>query len=787
MACAHGKNRERHSGAIFLRFLHYLCKGLSHPPHVTARKAWRLFRGRLEGRLARNIDLAKCTYGRIPLHGNLFQHFQPVPLECLKPHATIISDLTEHFLQHEFDLLGSGWIRIQYGMECAGVEGNRYGPYASIEVDARGGWLAERINRANVAEAQRLWRLVDPAYQPIDWHIDYKSGYRWHESTWSRDIVYGHRPGVDVKTPWELARMQHLSQFVFAYALAQAGESGFADPKIYACEFRNQILDFMATNPPRFGVNWQCTMDVAIRAANILAAYDLFRAYGAKFDRAFEQALFQTVYDHGRHIASHLEYQENLRANHYLSDIVGLLFIAAYLPRSKEADVWLAFALQELNKEIEQEFHEEGTNFEASTSYHRLASELAVYAVALALGLPEVKKIALREYDHRGWRFPPPLAPGPAPLYASTVTEEKSFISERCLQRVQRMAVFAMDVALPCRDVVQIGDNDNGRLFKMQPSMARRDTSELKQRYANLSSSPQQGNSAEQASYLFERQGDHRHMVAAINGLFDRPEYAEFSKGFYEDRIVRDLAKRSVCSALLQFPEPGPDRGQPPVSFKAYQKFGLYVYRSNRFFLTLRCGPLGQNGNGGHAHNDQLSLTLTVDGHPFVVDPGTYLYTPFPAQRNRFRSTFMHSTLAVPGEEQNVMAQDALFSMQERSKGRLLHMDAHGWTAEHIGFGAVHRREIHLDTSTISVVDTCALPGALVLLHLAPDVRASQHEREGAVVLQNQKTKVVVHGKDAMWQIEESFYSSAYGWVESSLILTAEGLLGRLEWEIELH
>ncbi len=41
-------------------------------------------------------------------------------------------------------------------------------------------------------------------------------------------------------------------------------------------EFKCQVLDFILNNPPRMGVNWVCTMDVAIRASNMLIAYDMF-------------------------------------------------------------------------------------------------------------------------------------------------------------------------------------------------------------------------------------------------------------------------------------------------------------------------------------------------------------------------------------------------------------------------------------------------------------------------------------------------------------------------------
>lgn len=61
--------------------------------------------------------------------------------------------------------------------------------------------------------------------------------------------------------------------------------------------------------------------------------------------------------------------------------------------------------------------------------------------------------------------------------------------------------------------------------------------------------------------------------------------------------------------------------------------------------MTVRCGEVGQNGNDGHAHNDQFSITLHIDGADIVVDSGTYLYTPLPESRNEFRSMAAHFTI----------------------------------------------------------------------------------------------------------------------------------------------
>ena len=83
----------------------------------------------------------------------------------------------------------------------------------------------------------------------------------------------------------------------------------------------------------------------------------------------------------------------------------------------------------------------------------------------------------------------------------------------------------------------------------------------------------------------------------------------------------------------------------------AYPAFGVYVFRSDRVFLSIRCGSVGQNGIGGHAHNDQLAIELAVDGVDWIRDPGSYLYTALPTRRNEYRSVRSHSAPAPGGEE----------------------------------------------------------------------------------------------------------------------------------------
>ncbi|HEX2189489.1 MAG TPA: hypothetical protein VHG51_11355, partial [Longimicrobiaceae bacterium] len=219
------------------------------PRRALVPRALRYVRRRVVAAVERRRDRGARTYLAADpgAGGELHAYFAAPEVEALLPHAEQVAALAGHYLEHRFDLLGSGWVRVRHGAACRGVAGHRYGPGAAVVPDAEGRWLQELLPAGNLPESQRIWRLVDGGYLPVDWQLDFKSGFRWSERTWSADVPYGHLPGVDVKVPWELARMQHLPQLATAYALAgRAGAAGrgFRPPEEYAREFRNQVLDF---------------------------------------------------------------------------------------------------------------------------------------------------------------------------------------------------------------------------------------------------------------------------------------------------------------------------------------------------------------------------------------------------------------------------------------------------------------------------------------------------------------------------------------------------------------
>lgn len=682
-----------------------------------------------------------------PLNG----YFPPTSIDVLGERDELIGQLTERFLDHRFDLLGSGWVRVDFALEAKGLDGHVYRPKKPVP-DGGGSWLSDQINPANRDEAHRIWQLIELPYAAIDWHVDFKSGFRWSPTTWARDVLYGDDPGVDVKVPWELSRGQHLPVLAQAYALASSGHEIGVEADDCVREFRNQVLDFAATNPPGYGVNWLCTMDVAIRISNWLVAYDLFRAAGATFDESFEQVLRRSVVEHGRHIVTHLEWSDEIRGNHYLADVVGLLFAAAWLPRSAETDVWLAFSVHELGLETQSQFDSDGANFEASTAYHRLSAEMVVYGTAVALSLPQEKREALRVEDSGDVRLPRKLPAG-------GLSPSEPFPPEH-FDRIAGMARFADDVTGPDGRIVQIGDNDSGRFLKL---------------------------AAAYDDELVEDVLDVRPLVGAVAGLLGETECPIDDPAVrYEFAVVGAMVPARSTNTPAERELLGRSRS---AGFAAYPEFGLYVWRRGRLFVTVRCGPIGQNGNGGHAHNDQLSITVHVDGEPLVVDPGTGVYTPLPDVRNRFRSTAMHNTLAVRGGEQQPWrpGREGLFNLLTDANAICLEATPDRFVGVHSGYGSPHRRTLVIGDDFVEGTDEYEGGGTVeIRFHLHPTVEAVVADGGGRLSVSggSESTLTSVAGQ---LELQESSMSQAYGRIVPSRSIRLPATGGQVQWRLTVE
>jgi len=248
--------------------------------------------------------------------------------------ATIAA--AEDVLAHRFDLLGSG-------------------PFVPVDPD----------------------RTALDGYRPIDWHLDPVRRLRFPRGIPHKEWkLLEMRPGnADVKYPWELSRCQHWITLAQAWQLTR--------DERFAREIANELDDFTEANPNGIGVNWTCTMDVAIRAANWCLGLSLVRDCPS-LNSPFWRRAYEALFDHATFIFGNLENHYEVTSNHYLSNVVGLHVLAAEFIDLGAGREWDGWCRETLETEIKVQVHEEGTDFESAVPYHRLVTELLMAAARLA-------------------------------------------------------------------------------------------------------------------------------------------------------------------------------------------------------------------------------------------------------------------------------------------------------------------------------------------------------------------------------------------------------------------
>lgn len=136
---------------------------------------------------------------------------------------------------------------------------------------------------------------------------------------------------------------------------------------------------------------------------------------------------------------------------------------------------------------------------------------------------------------------------------------------------------------------------------------------------------------------------DARGVFAAAAAFFGRSDYAWAAAGPAPETLWLLGAARYKTSRGV---EPTPPTGRS----RTFSDGGYVVMRSgwarDAHQLIFDVGPLSST-KSGHGHADLLSIQCSVFGEPYLVDAGTYCYTPEPQWRDFFRGSAAHSTVTV--------------------------------------------------------------------------------------------------------------------------------------------
>ncbi len=182
--------------------------------------------------------------------------------------------------------------------------------------------------------------------------------------------------GKDIKVPWEFARFQWAPILAQAYVHIKQEK--------YLIALKSQINSWIDACPYLFGIHWINPMEVAIRAANWIIAYQLLGEQ-LSGDQEFFRRFVCSLYDHMRFIENNWEWYDGRTNNHYLCNLVGFGYLS-WLFNDFDR---LKKIFSELGSEFNWQIFDEGSSYEGSTKYHRLVTELFLHGFLIAKQIGE--------------------------------------------------------------------------------------------------------------------------------------------------------------------------------------------------------------------------------------------------------------------------------------------------------------------------------------------------------------------------------------------------------------
>lgn len=264
--------------------------------------------------------------------------------------------------------------------------------------------------------------------------------------------------------------------------------------------------------------------------------------------------------------------------------------------------------------------------------------------------------------------------------------------------------------------------------------------------------------------------------------LYGHNEYpaatvTEESIWLFGEEAVRSFTK--ACSTCV-------------VSSRAFESAGIYLINDEspcKQQMRIDAGPQG-TGNSGHGHADALSISFSLAGRRVLVDPGTYCYVSAENDRDRFRGTSAHNTLAVDHVDQGISEGPFIWTSipQVAAETWLDGRTFDYFVGSHNGYSrlsqpVIHRRYVfHAKGGLWIVRDVAEGHGAHFLQcawHFAPGIELSG--TCGQIVARFSTTDAganavplaFVAERDSQWEIEvsEDFVSPAYGIKRRALLM----------------
>jgi len=248
------------------------------------------------------------------------------------------------------------------------------------------------------------------------WNYDFVSGLEWPQTP-LKDHDGIRFDGSDIKVPYELSRLQFLPILGKAHILT-GGQR-------YRESAKRLLAHWIEKNPVGTGVNWSIAMEAGLRAMSICLMLDLMWPLWPD-EADWLSSVTRCLWQHMLYIEAHIEFSHLVSSNHYLSNVVGLFCLAEFLDGSKMAAKRKLYR-QLVEAELLRQVYADGGDYEASTGYHALVTQMFTSVLLLMRATATV--------------------PDP-----------------RFLERLRRMYGMMDQLASASGQIPQVGDCDDGRV-----------------------------------------------------------------------------------------------------------------------------------------------------------------------------------------------------------------------------------------------------------------------------------------------------------------------------------
>ena len=248
------------------------------------------------------------------------------------------------------------------------------------------------------------------------WNLDFVSGAEWPCVPCEfRECL--RQDGSDIKVPYEFSRLQFLP--ILGKAFVLTGDAA------YRSAAKNLVSHWIEANPVLHGVNWTLAMEAALRAMSMCFLLNLLAPFSAD-EQPWLKSATRSLAEHLLFIEGNIEFSHLVTSNHYLSNIVGLYCLSCFLDGTKMAARRRRYR-RKIEAEMARQVYEDGTDYEASTGYQVLVTQLFTTAFLL-----------MRAEGHGA--IPPAFG-----------------------ERLRLMFRFLSMLANPSGEIPQVGDCDDGR------------------------------------------------------------------------------------------------------------------------------------------------------------------------------------------------------------------------------------------------------------------------------------------------------------------------------------